>query len=277
MNTKNENPHVDDMTLGVFLEIGLAPDDEARLKTHLRACTECFLRMATLQKAIHERESLRFEPTPVDLIEKAKQLLPTPEAFVTEAKQLPAPQPAGIWQTVTNALGKLKDWFIEFPDRVIAGISGWLDAHLVLGHRIPIAMLPAGALAILVLLMLLWPQAAVENFALDSQLIISAPGPLGFVSESEVVKYKGMSVDLSKDGAHLIFKWPAVPNASFYEITLITNGEKRMITPLGGVSATNYYFPKHEIQVKLEYIWELSGKLQDERGFVARAKFVCRK
>jgi hypothetical protein len=277
MNTKNENPHVDDMTLGVFLEIGLAPEDEALLKAHLRACAECFLRMATLQKAIHERASLRFEPTPVGLIEKAKQLLPTPEAFVAEAKQLPAPQPAGIRQSVTNALGKLKDWLIEFPDRVFAGLRDWLEAHLVLGHRIPIAMLPAGALAVVVLLVLLWPKAAVENFALDSQLIISAPGPLGFVSESEVVKYKGMSVGLSEDGAHLIFKWPAVPNASFYEITLITNGEKRKITPLGGVSATNYALPKQEAKVKVEYVWELSGKLQDERGFVARAGFVCRK
>ena len=266
----NGGPHLDDEALGLFLSIGLEPYEDEKLKAHVRECSVCFLRMAKMQKVLHAYASQPLTQPPADLIAEAKQLMIPPAGLVTKAKRLAGRRATGIGQRIKIAWEKIKDGFDQLPVLDFDKTKAWFGQHPILGS------IPAVAVAAVVLLLLLWPKPPVKNFSLDNQLVISTSGPFGFVSETEVVKYEGMNVGMSEDGNHLIFTWPEIPSASFYEIALIAGEEKSKITPRGGLLETSYALPKQKVTVGVEYIWELSGKLTDGRWFVTRAKFVCR-
>ncbi|MGH7595313.1 MAG: hypothetical protein ACREOI_03130 [bacterium] len=266
----NGSSHIDDERLGLFLSIGLDSNEAEMLKAHMRECSVCFLRMARMQKVLHAYASQPLAQAPADLVGKAKQLVVPPVELVAKAKQLAGRQATGVGQLIKHAWEKVKDGFAQLPSFDLGEVKAWLGAHPVLGS------IPAIAVAAVVLLLLLLPKPPVKNFSLDYQLVISTSGPFGFVSETETVKYEGMAVGLSQDRNHLIFTWPEIPNASFYEIALIAGEEKSKITPHGGLLETSYAFPKQKVTAGVEYIWELSGKLTDGRWFVTRAKFVCR-
>jgi len=264
----NGSSHIDDERLGLFLSIGLDSNEAEMLKAHVRECSACFLRMARVQKALHAYASQPFAQAPADLVAEAKQLVAPPVELVTKAKQLAGRQATGVGQLIEHAWEKVKDGFAQFPIFDPGEVKAWFNAHPVLGS------IPAVAVAAVVLLLLLLPKPPVKNFSLDNQLVISTSGPFGFVSETETVKYEGMDVRLSEDGNHLIFTWPEIRNASFYEITLIAGEEKSKITPRGGLLETSYSFPKQNVTAGVEYVWELSGKMTDGRWFVARAGFA---
>lgn len=245
--------HVDDETLGAFCETRLAADEAESVRSHLRACNDCFLRMAALSKTFAERERLEMPPTPADFVAKAKQLLPAPEEVVAEAKHLPIAAPAGIGQAIAELWKKIKQWLEPVP--------AW-------GYGL------AGVAAAVILFILFLPGSPVENFSLGNRLVIFDNGPLGFVNEGETIEYPGMSVVLSEDGEQLIFTWPKIPEALFYEITLIEAGQRRTITPLGGALENTFAFPKREVKPGVRYVWELSGKRKDQKNFMAKAGFA---
>jgi hypothetical protein len=247
--------HVDDETLGAFLETRLAADEAESVRSHLRACNDCFLRMAALSKAFAEKERLEMPPTPADFVAKAKQLLPAPEEVVAEAKDLPVAPPAGIGQAIAELWKKIKHWLEPVP--------AW-------GYGL------AGVAAAVILFMLFLPGPPVENFSLGNRLVIFDNGPLGFVNEGETVEYSGMSVALSEEGEQLIFTWPEVPEALFYEITLIEAGQRRTITPLGGALENTFAFPTREVKPGARYVWELSGRRKDKKNFMAKAGFALK-
>ena len=255
-NEASASFHPNDETLGFFLHNALDNGTQASVKSHLQACPACFRRMARLQKAFNERDSIRFERTPENFVEKARQLMPTPATLVEEAKQLAAPRSARHQPSLLDFVEQLKSW--------VAPIPGW-------GYGL------AGATAVAVILFLLLPAEPVENFSLDEQLVITTLGPMGFAGEREVVAYSGMSVRLSEDGEQLVFSWPAIAHAEFYEVTLILDEEKRRITPLGGIADTSCALPKLELQAGVRYQWELSGRMKDRRVFAAKAGFVMKR
>lgn len=245
--------HVDEETLGAFCETRLAAKEAESVRSHLRACTDCFLRMAALSKAFAERERLEMPPTPADFVAKAKQLLPAPEEVIAEAKHLAVAPLAGIGQAIARLWKKIKQWLEPIP--------AW-------GYGL------AGVAVAVILFMLFLPGSPVENFSLGNRLVIFDNGPLGFVNEGETAEYSGMSVALSEDGEQLIFTWPEIPEALFYEITLIEAGQRKTITPLGGALENTFALPTREVKPGVRYVWELSGRRKDQKNFVAKAGFV---
>lgn len=245
--------HVDDETLGAFLETSLRADEAESVQSHLRACTDCFLRMAALSKTFAEREKLEMPPTPADFVAKAKQLLPAPEEVVAEAKHLPVAPAAGIGRAIAKLWKKIKQWLEPVP--------AW-------GYGL------AGVAAAVILFMLFLPGSPVENFSLGNRLMIFDNGPLGFVNEGETVEYQGMSVALSEEGEQFIFTWPEIPEALFYEIALIEAGQRRTITPLGGAVENTFAFPTREVKPGVRYVWELSGRRKDQKNFMTKAGFA---
>ncbi len=248
--------HVDDETLGAFLETRLAAEEAESVRSHLRACNGCILRMAALSKAFAEREKLEMPRTPAEFVAKAKQLLPAPEEVVAEAKHLSIAPPAGIGQAIAELWKKIKQWLEPVP--------AW-------GYGL------AGVAAAVILFMLFLPESPVENFSLGNRLVIFDNGPLGFVNEGKTMEYQGMSVALSEEGEQLIFTWPKIPEALFYEITLIEDGQRRTITPLGGALENTFAFPAREVKPGVRYVWELSGRRKDQKNFMAKAGFMLKR
>ena len=248
-----DQPHIDEETLAAFLEGLLTDDDAAKVKQHMRSCTACLLQMAALEKSIAARETIAFKKTPEAWVQQAVLRKPTPPAFIAFAKRLRIGATVGVGTFLVAKFRALKTWLSQ--------------------HPIIRVQMAAVALATAVLLMLLWPRSAVKNNPLEQQMVIAQPGPLGFTGESEKQPYHGMSVRLDDSKSHLVLSWPPVRDAQFYEIYLIENGQKKMITPLGGIVETTFRVPKEAIQPGQEYRWELRGLLEDGRAFVARAAF----
>ncbi len=258
-----ENAHTSDEVLIPFVQGKLAADEAEEVRTHLRTCRECFVRMARLQRALKEREHAQFAAVPESLAQRGKQLvaLPVedevvPENFGRRAASGVKTFASDLNQFLAVRMARLKEWWQANPKLII---------------------IPAGAgLAIALLIMLLLPKPVVENFT-ESRLIILDDGPLGFTAQSEVRRYEGMRVAVSEDGENLIFQWPAIPEAVSYEVLLIAGGKTVKRPLLNGAEGFSFALPKQEVELDVKYTWELRGKLKDGRAFVAKAGFVRRK
>lgn len=256
-----EDAHHSDEVLSAFVQGQLAEDEAQQVRTHLRACRECFVRMARLQRALKERVHAHSAAVPEGLLHKAKRLVALPAQDEVAAEN--------FWQ---RAVTSAKALAAALAQHFTASITRWQERWQRNPKLIFIPACAAVALAVLFMLLLLKP--GVENFAGD-RLIILDNGPLGFTAHSEVREYEGMGV--REDGENLVFQWPAIPAAAGYEVWLIA-GESAEKRPLyNKAEGLNFTVPKHEVELNVKYAWELRGKLKDGRTFVARAEFVRRR
>ncbi len=266
-----EGEHFDDAILITFVQGKLAPEKAEQVRTHLRACRDCFVKMARLQRALKEREHAQFAGVPESLIKKAKQLVALPVGNENEAGEIASVAPENFWQ---RAVSYTKTIVSSFAAPIVESVASLKERWQA---NPKIIFIPAGvAVAIVILFMLLLPKPAVENFA-ENRLVILDDGPLGFTAEREVRKYEGMSVRASEDGEHLIFQWAAVPEAVSYEILLAAGGKANKHPLSVTAEGLSFTLPKQEVELDTKYSWELRGKLKDGRTFMAKAGFVCRK
>ncbi len=253
---ENGSLHTDDKTLGLFLSHRLAPKAEQRLQAHVQTCAECLVKMTEMQSAMKAFAPASSVSAPVELVAQAKQLRHIPAKLTLAAKVLPHVQPPPIRQYVRDFVEEIKLRLEPFP--------AW-------GYG-----LAGVAVATVLLVILLRPNTPVKNLPSNHQLVIFENGPLGFVTENEVIEYKGMSVKLSDEGGHLIFTWAAIPKALFYEISLLHGEKKVTLAVIEGEEKNNFSFPRQNLPAGVEQGWELSGKLKDGRRFMARAGFVLK-
>jgi len=235
--------HIDDEILAAFVENNLNERERRDVQMHLQQCPRCFENMAVLRKSLNQREALTFLPTPPDFVRQAKKLITstTPSESIWR-------KASRIANTIYLPRGKWK-YFI-----------------------------PSGiAVAILLVLFIASQGPVIQNLSTGKYLTISKSYPLGFVGESEKIAYKNMWVKLSKDKENIIFSWPKVEGAKFYQIDLLVKGDRHRITPLLGNYENSYSFPLREIELNVKYMWQISGKLEDGRKFQARASFVRKK
>jgi len=267
-----KDSHLDEATLGDFLENRLTPEASERVKLHLRTCMECFVKMAKLQRKIAEKESVQLVPVPAHFVEKARLLVSLPAADEIKVKRFVQPVVKGVWQFIVTGTTKIvSDLAADFA-RIFEKGKRWLEEHPLWGYT------SAGlAVATVILFLLLLPKPAIENLPGSNQLTISDSDALGFVTEPEVRAYKGMTVNLSEDSENLVFRWAEIPEALFYEITLIEGGKRQKLPFTGVMEGTSFSLPKQEVRLKVKYLWELSGALKDGRVFAAQAEFICRK
>ena len=135
---------------------------------------------------------------------------------------------------------------------------------------------PLVAVAV-VLIFFLLPISPIKNISLGNRLVISESGLLGFIGEENVIKYKGMHVNLSEDKKHLVFTWPELKKAEFYHVYLIDNSERQRITPVLGITENRFMYQADNIRTNTQYQWEIAGKLIDGRSFKARSSFIRKK
>ena len=267
VSEKAEGSHLDEETLGGFLENRLSPDKREDVKLHLRTCMECFVKMAKLQRKLQEEKKLQYAQAPSEFIEKAKQLVAIPVVDETEIASSPRSESASRWQRLVNKTREIWPEIVSNFDR----IGAWPKRHPVWSAA------SAGlALATIILFTLLLPKPAVENFV-ENRLVIMDDGPLGFTTGREVREYEGMSVRLSEDGENLIFQWAGIPEAISFDV-LLTGGGKTQKLPFSKVvKGASFSLSKKEVELDLKYTWELRGKLKDGRSFAAKAGFVRRR
>lgn len=256
MVLKNLCSKINDTTMSAFVEGTLDVRKRKRVQKHLQTCTECFENVARLRKSLAEREKLEFAPTPSEWAAEAKTLVVLKKGFLERVyDKLKSMVPtksfwAGVINSIENILFGSRRWKVVTPVIIVAAV---------------------------VLIFVFRPTSPIKNYSMGNQLIISETGPLGFVGEREVVKFEGMKVALSEDGKKLIFSWHDVEGAEFYHVYLILNGKKLRITPTLGINETSFSCQVQDIKLNIKYRWEITGKLEDGRGFEAKAGFVRRK
>jgi len=258
--TEEETPgtHPSPETLAAFLTDNLSQPERNAVQEHLQKCPACAANLMRVNTALDTEESLPLPATPPDLLDLALEQKSVAVNWAGKLKQFMVTLNQIIVETPRR---KMKSWFTPFrPWKVV----------------LPVTVV---ALILVFILFKLPSSSPLQNDPLRSELIIkSGPsGPLGFVGQRTVMKYEGMHVSLSRDHQHLIFKWPAVPNTQFYDVNFILEDERQRLTPLTGIRETRFRYPIANIQLKKQYIWEISGKLADGRTFHARAAFVLSK
>lgn len=258
VESNNDPTHIDDQTLAGFVQGCLDSVEEMSVKRHLRACTPCLERMAQIQDSMAELEKMQFEATPTELMDQAKHLQPTPANLMAAAKRLEVPESSSVFAVLKQIPQRIKNWF-----------------DISLDWRLGAAVGLAAATVLFIIFKVTSP--AVKNISLGDRLVITDMGALGFATQQEVIDYPGMSVALSEDENSLVFTWPAVRDAVFYEIHLVpAGGTEKRLTPFAGVRGTRFLLAKREVEADTQYTWKLSGKLKDGRAFLAQAQFVLK-
>jgi len=254
--------HPGDETMAAFVENSLNKKDREHIQKHLQECPECFENLACLRKSIKELEIIKFQPTPEELIAKAKELAIKPEGFSRK-----------VYSWIIERLSEWSEKAVNI-ENAVSSLFRW---------KIAIPTFAVAAVAIMMIL-ILQPSPPIKNYSMGNQLIISEMGLLGFVGEREVLEYSGMKVFLSEDEENIIFTWPAIAGAKFYHIDLIINEKRQRITPTLGIQDTSFSYPAQDIKLNTRYAWEILGKLEGcpegtpigGRNFQAKAGFVRR-
>lgn len=236
--------HIEDEKLAAFSRSYLEGGETERVQSHVKTCPDCMDKLIEIEKNFVELDSMQLQPTPEFLLAQGKNLQPGLPKGVNSVKDY-----------LNSLIGRIKSRFA--PPKV------WRLAPLVV------------AAVALVLLLLNLPTSPVKNISMGDRLVITEMGPLGFVGEKEVRDYKGMNVSLSEDGKNLIFSWPEIEGAEYYEIFLIgEDGKEMRITPIEGVQDTSFEYEKEGVEVGKEFVWELRGKMGGDRSFEGKSKFL---
>lgn len=230
--------HIDNETTIALMTGSLSQKRKDKVQAHLENCSTCFREVSAYYKSLNEFVQISFAPTPQPLIEKALKLYE------------PIPKPA------TKKM-EFRTWFKE----LIQPIPAW-------GYAVSFV-----SIAIL-LVFFLRPTPVIQNNLSETRLVIFENAPLGFVNEKQSTPFSGMSAQLSEDGQHIIFQWPAVESTEFYQVDLIDGEDIQRITPVSGIQESNYSYPAENIVIGKNYNWQITGKLTDGRDFQAKASFI---
>ena len=259
---RKTNRHIKEETMAAFVGNSLNAKKQLKVQKHLQNCNECFENMARLRKSLTVQNTLEFMPTPEDFIKEAKLLAVKQDGFMKKAFRK-------VSEKIAEMIPSKSTW-----EEAFVGI--WNAFSALLKWRVVIPALATVTVAVLIAIS--WPLGSpIKNYSMGNQLIISETGPLGFVGEREVMEYKGMKVKLSDDGENIFFTWHKIAGAKFYHIDLIVDSEKQRITSPVGITETKFTYSSEDIKFEHNYEWEISGKLEDGRGFQAKERFVRRR
>jgi hypothetical protein len=247
--------HITDEKLAAFVNKNLSNKENEKIKQHLQKCTECFDFYVQMKRILSESKEAELQEVPAHIFEKAKDIPVKSQSFYVMV--------AGPAKKLLDSILLLLKNSIEFLfiNRVNLKLAYAFVSLIIIGAS---------------LLFILKPVSPIENIILADVLTISSDGPLGFVGDMEKIEYTGMYVKISEDGNFIIFFWPEVQNAMFYQVFL-TEKERQRITPPEGIQSTQFSYQIKNIDINTKYIWEILGKLKDGRIFQAKAIFIRNK
>ncbi|MBN2010929.1 hypothetical protein JW960_16390 [candidate division KSB1 bacterium] len=240
--------HPDEEILVAYIESTLRTGNSEMVRKHVATCDDCFLRLAVLKKNMNKENVTPPEKTPPELIRQAKDLVPVEEIRDTR-KAITDKSSSSIKSILQH---KIRNLFAPVPRWGYAVVFGLVVLCVILVFRTP----------------------AVKNISMGDQLVVSSAGPLGFVDGHETRPFTGMRVALSDDQKNIIFTWPDVPAALYYDIILSYGESTRRLTPLPGINTTSFIVSRNDIEMAQYYIWAIQGKLQNGDYFEAKAKFL---
>lgn len=259
---KKKSPHLDDESLLAYIdyESSLDADANQKVEFHLQTCTRCVSRMVVLHNSAKEMDNQQFQLTPEFLLHQARALhssAKTPATLIRKAQNLQLRNAIQRPPSPMEVLDKIGKWLVPPRGRIV-----WRSVA-------------AFAIALIALAVWLWPSAPVQNISTGNKLTISQIGPFGFVGEHQTIDFKGMHVSLSKNKENLVFAWPEIEGARFYEIYLQTpENERHRITPGEGIEQNEFAYPVVQFETGPQYVWELCGIMTENRVFRAEAAFI---